>query len=274
MTIEEKNLHFKALLIGRLVGSVALASILLAFGCSRDEQTDGAHNSQEITVAAAANLTEAFAEIGKQFTARTGIRVIYSLGATAYLAKQIENGAPFDVFASADTAHVDALVGKGFVAPSTRALYARGRLVLWTPPQGRITLDRIEDLMREDLKILAVAKPDVAPYGQAALETLQALNLWSQVEKKIVYAQNVAQTKQYATSGNADAAFLPLALIKPGEGRFIQVEDRLHKPIDQALGVIQTSTKQEEARRFVEFVLSDEGQMLLERFGYRRPAAD
>ena len=193
-----------------------IAFWLLLAACSTPKPQE---SSQEITVAAASNLTNAFEELGKQFTARTGIRVVFSFGATADLAKQIESRGPFDLFASADVEHVDELVGKGMIAADTRALYARGRLVLWKPPNGRVAFNRIEDLTSAEVKFIAIAKPDLAPYGRAAVETLRSLNLWLEVEPKIVYAQNVTQARQYAQSGNAELAFLPLALMKAGEGQ-------------------------------------------------------
>lgn len=244
--------------------------MLLLAACSSDERQA---QSQEITVAAASNLTNAFEELGKRFTSKTGIHVTFSFGATADLSKQIENGGPFDLFASADVEHVDDLVNKGFIVRGTRALYARGRLVLWKPPQGRALLNRLEDVTSADVRFIAIAKPDVAPYGRAAVETLRALNLWSQVEPKVVYAQNVSQARQYALSGNAEMAFLPRALVNAGEGQYVEVAEHLHQPIDQAMGVIQASAKQEAARRFVDFVLSEEGQALLMRFGYLSPQA-
>ncbi|HEY0547110.1 MAG TPA: molybdate ABC transporter substrate-binding protein [Pyrinomonadaceae bacterium] len=252
--------------------SLLLAAMCLVLGCSR-QPTTGQGNAAEINVAAAANLTDAFAEVAKQFTADTGVKVVYSFGATADLAKQIENGAPFDVFAAADVEHVDGLDGKGLLTQGTRAVYARGRLVLWTPQGSSLNLSRIEDITRAEVSKIAVAKPDVAPYGRATVEALRALNLWQQVEPKVVYAQNVTQTKQFASTGNAEVAFLPLALMKPNEGRYVEVDEKLHQPIDQALGVVKASGKQEAARRFTEFVLSDKGQRILEQYGYRNPQA-
>ena len=250
---------------------LAVAFILLA--ACHNQLPENTQNVQEITVAAAANLTDAFAEVAKQFTAKTGIRVVYSFGSTADLTKQIENGGPFDLFASADVEHVDGLDQKGLIVPGTRAIYARGRLVVWTPPQGRVRVSRIEDVTSADVKSVAIAKPDLAPYGRATVETLKALNIWSQIEPKVVYGTNVSNTKQFATSGNADVAFLPLALVKKDEGQYIEVDERLHQPIDQALAIIKASGKQDIARRFVTFVLGDEGQAILQRYGYSNPAA-
>jgi molybdate transport system substrate-binding protein len=247
---------------------LALALLLSAGACGRGEREAQA---EEITVAAAANLTDAFGEIAKRFTARTGVRVTNSFGATADLSKQIENGAPFDVFASADVEHVEGLARKGLLADSPRGVYARGRLVLWLPPGGKASVERVEDLAGEGVSKIAIAKPDVAPYGRAAVEALNALGLWAKVEPKVVYSQTVAQAKQFASSGNAEAAFVPRSLVREGEGRAIEVDSKLHAPIDQAVGVVRASKRQDAARRFVEFLLSEEGQSVLKSFGYDTP---
>jgi molybdate transport system substrate-binding protein len=247
-----------------------LCLLLISLGCHSESSKSNSADS-ELVVAAAANLTDVFAQIGSRFTARSGIRVVFSFGATADLARQIENGAPFDVFAAADIAHVDQLERKGLITPGSRALYARGRLVMWLPPGSNLKAARIEDITAKEFERIAIAKPDVAPYGQASVESLRALGIWEQVEPKVVYGQNVSQTKQYAATGNAEVAFIPLALFKQGEGRSIEVKEELHKPIDQALGIVKDSTRQTAARQFVDFLLSDEGQEILSKNGYSKP---
>lgn len=264
-------------MIYRLLRPAALALLLstvaLALSSCRETPDDSRQSGAvQITVAAAANLTDAFNELGGKFTERTGVSVVYSFGSTVDLAKQIEQGAPFDVFASADVKHVDALQSKNLLTDGTRALYARGRLVLWLPAGSRARAERLEDLGGDGVGKLAVAKPELAPYGQAAAESLRALGLWERVGPKIVFAQNVAQAKQFAATGNADAAFLPRSLVRPGEGRALEVEGRLHAPLDQAVAVVRASGNQEAARKFVEFVTGAEGQELLGRYGYERPA--
>ena len=187
----------------QLLNAIALAMMAIFFfstGCSKTATKQA--DASEITVAAAANLTDVFAEIGKAFTDKTGVRVTFSFGATADLGKQIENGGPFDVFAAADVEHVDELVKKGSLVSDTRTVYTQGRLVLWKPPQSQATLTKVEDVKAPNVKYIAVAKPDVAPYGRATVEALKALNIWTDVEPRVVYAQNVAQTKQQAASGN------------------------------------------------------------------------
>ena len=251
---------------------IVLAITLIFFsGCRARTARNGEKPSSEIVVAAAANLTGAFQELSRRFSERTGIRVILSFGGTADLAKQIENGAPFDIFAAADSAHVEALEQKGLLTPGTRALYARGNLVLWLPTGSTINVERVEDLKRKEVERIAIAKPDIAPYGQATVETLRALKMWDQVEPKVVYGMNVSQVKQFVSSGNAEAGFLPRALVKPGEGKYIEISEELHRPIDQALGVIKASQKQDAAHRFADFVLSPEGQLILREYGYKPP---
>lgn len=245
---------------------------LLIFALACERPTSGnLSDSNGLLVAAAANLTDVFAELGKRFTNETGMKVTFNFGSTAELARQIENGAPFDVFAAADVEHVDKLDHQGLLTPGTRALYARGRLVVWVPPGSPVSVKRIEDIASKEIDRIAIAKPDVAPYGQAAVESLIALNLWAAVEPKVIYGQNVTQTKQSVATGNAEVAFIPLALVKPGEGNYVEVDERLHKPIDQALAVVSASAKQAAGRRFVEFVLSSEGQSLLQKYGYNQP---
>lgn len=251
-----------------------VCSVLISVSCQSQTSPLAGSDSHELTVAAATNLTDAFAEIGPRFTSETGIPVVFSFGATADLSKQVENGAPFDVFAAADTAHVEQLEREGLLTPGTRALYARGRLVMWLPPGNSLKVTRIEDITATAFERIAIAKPDVAPYGQATVESLGAIGIWSQIEAKVIYAQSVSQAKQYAATGNAEVAFIPLALVKPGEGNYIEVSENLHRPIDQALGIIKASPKQAAARKFVNFLLSDEGQELLSKKGYSKPAVE
>jgi molybdate transport system substrate-binding protein len=251
-----------------------LVTMLLDLSCQSGALKTKQTEPQSLTVAAAANLTDAFAEIGPRFTSKTGIRVVFSFGSTADLTKQIENGAPCDVFASADSEHVEQLEGKGLLTPGTRALYARGRLVMWLPPGSNLKAERIQDITAKPFERIAIAKPDVAPYGRATVESLRALGIWNEIEARVIYGQNVSQTKQYAATGNAEVAFIPLALVKPGEGSYIEVSEDSHRPIDQALGIIKDSPRQAAARQFVDFLLSPEGQELLIKKGYSKPTGN
>ena len=251
------------------LGWVAVLAALLVCGSCR---TDGPGSSPApLSVAAAANLAAVCEELGAAFEAQTGISVLFSFGSTAFLAHQIENGAPFDVYAAADVEHVDKLVEKGFLLSDSRAVYARGRLVVWVPPGSQVSPSNLQDLASDQVRIIALAKPAVAPYGRAAVETLRSLRLWDQVRPKLVYAQNVLMARQFAESGNADVAFTASSVLKAEVGRQIEVDEQLHGPIDQALGIVRGSSRSADARRFTQFVLGEQGQTLLRRFGYRSP---
>ena len=231
-----------------------------------------AQEQKPLTVAAAANLTDVFAEVAAKFRAQTGIGVVYSFGATANLTMQAEHGAPFDVFAAADVAHVDALDKEGLLTPGSKAVYARGRLVLWTPPASRARIGRVEDLKDDDVKIVAIANPKLAPYGAAAVEVLHRLGLWSAVEPKVVYAETISAARQFAATGNADAAFTAYSLVLRAGGSTIEIPGNLHAPLDQAAGILRSSGQQNEARQFVQFLLGPRGREILGRYGYELPS--
>ena len=241
---------------------IVLASLVTACG-----RPNSGRSSPEINVATAANLTRAFAEVGQAFERQAGIHVTFSFGATTQLAQQIEHGAPYDVFAAADTEHVDQLARKGNVIPDTQAIYARGKLVLWVP-DSRVPVDGLQDLTRAEVKHVALANPQFAPYGQAAVETLKSLRIWDAVQPKVVFAQNVSMATQYAATRNADAAFTALALVYDQGGRKIPIAENLHQPIDQAIAVVRGSRRPDEARKFIEFVLSAPAKEILKRYGY------
>jgi molybdate transport system substrate-binding protein len=216
-------------------------------------------------VAAASNLTGAFDEIGRSFTEETGVEVIFSYGSTAALARQVQEGAPVDVFAAADARHLDALVESGRVIAETRAVYARGQLAVWAPGGG---VSSLKDLAQTQMKYVAIAVPELAPYGQAAVEALRAAGLWEAVKPKFVYAESVSQAKQLAATGNADAAFTAYSLVFREAGSVLRVDEKLHAPLEQVLGVVTGSERESDARRFVEFVLGAKGRAVLVQSGY------
>jgi molybdate transport system substrate-binding protein len=229
----------------------------------------GAPARSEITIAAAANLTAVFQRLGPQFEGETGIHPIFSFASTAQLAHQIENSAPFDVFAAADAEHVDELDRKGFLVPGSRAVYATGILALWIPPNSNAAVTRIEELTSPSVRVIAVANPELAPYGQATIETLQHAGILASVKSKIVYAENISMAKQYGTSNNADAVFTAYSLVLHETGRVIEVDEKLHQPIVQELGIVAKSRRRDAARKFVQFLVTGTGRSILLNSGYR-----
>ena len=249
-------------------------SALLVFCAFLFAACAGAQTSRrEVTVAAAANLSDVFQQIGPEFEASTGIHPVFSFASTASIAVQIQNGAPFDVFTAADAAHIDQLEKARLLVPGSRAIYATGILALWIPAHSGALINRPEDLVQSGVKVIALANPDLAPYGLAARETLQKLGIWSKVESRVVYADNINMAKQYGTSGNADAVFTAYSLVLKEPGKVLQISDQSHAPIDQALGIVAASKHQDTARQFVDFLLAGKGREILRNSGYRIPAA-
>lgn len=144
-------------------------------------------------------------------------------------------------------------------------------LALWIPAGSKAQVSRIEDLVQPDVHVIAIAKPDLAPYGQAAVDTLERLRIWAQVKPKIVYGENISMAKQYGKSNNADAVFTAYSLVLHESGKIIRVDDSLHQPIDQELGIVANASHQEAARKFVEFLLNGAGKSILTSYGYAGP---
>jgi molybdate transport system substrate-binding protein len=249
-------------IIGWIVCAVAFLS-----SCSSQRATE----PTKLTVAAASNLTDVFGEVGRAFQAKSGIQVVFSFGSTAQLSQQIENGAPFDLFAAADTEHVDALVASGKVAADSRVVYASGQLALWIPAGEQNGVRELKDLAGPKVRFIAIAQPELAPYGKASLEVLKGAGLWATVQKKIVYANNISLAKQLAASGNADAAFTASSLLLHDKGIVLKIDPHLYHPIEQALAIVTASPRIQEAKLFRSFVLSPEGRALLSRSGYLVP---
>ena len=224
---------------------------------------------REINVAAAANLTEVAQALGSVFEAQTKIHPIFSFGSTAQLASQIENSAPFDVFLAADAEHVDQLDREGLLVAGSNAAYATGVLALWIPPSGKAHVSNLEDLKSPEVRVIAVANPKLAPYGAAAVESLKHAGIWDAVQPRIVYADNISMAKQYGTSKNADAVFTAYSLVLKEAGKVIQIDEALHQPIVQKLGVLVRSQRRDWAQSFAQFVLSEPGRSVLARYGYR-----
>ncbi|MEO8127112.1 MAG: molybdate ABC transporter substrate-binding protein [Bryobacteraceae bacterium] len=224
-----------------------------------------------VTVAAAANLTEVFRQLGPMFETQTGIHPVFSFASTAQLTQQIENGAPFDVIAAADAEHVEALEKKGLLLAGSRVPYAIGVLALWIPP-GKAPVADLHDLLSPAIRVIAIAKPELAPYGQAAVDTLRKTGIWDRVESRVVYAENVRMAKQYGTTGNADAVFTAYSLVIKQAGAVIAVDETLHQPIVQEAGIMVHPQHLQEAQRFVSFLLGDGGRAILRNSGYGLPA--
>jgi len=241
--------------------SVAALVAFAPAGCSGTPPT-------ELVVSAASDLTGAMHELSASFTDDTGVKLVFNFGSSGQLAQQIEQGAPVDLFFSANRGYVDELVAAGLVDPADANPYARGRLVVWTRDDGPTPVSRLSDLADARFKRVAIANPDHAPYGVAAREALQAAGVWTAVESKVVPAENVLQALQYAESGNADAAIVAASVAVGAGGNARPVPDRTFTELIQTSAVTKTSAHADEARRFVAYVRGAEGQAILATYGF------
>ena len=244
-----------------------LLVLALLSGCRATPQTD----SNELHVAAAADLIPAFEEIGREFETSHKTKVVFSFGSTGMLTRQIENGAPMDLFAAASVDFIEQLEEKGLILPNTKAVYARGRITLWTSKDSQLTINQIEDLKRDDVKRIAIANPDHAPYGMAAREAMQRAGIWDSVKPKLVYGDNIRQTLQFAETGNVEVAIVALSLSKQSDGHWTLIPEELHKPINQGLAVIKGSKNEKAARAFASFITGPQGQAILAKYGFEQP---
>jgi molybdate transport system substrate-binding protein len=250
-----------------LVITLLMAVFLTACGTSMPKPA----TPVELTVAAAADLQFAFTEIGTSFEQKTGNKVIFSFGSTGQLAQQIENGAPFDLFAAANISFVDDLAKKDLVLPDTVALYARGRIVLAVNRDSGVRAVILEDLLSDDITHIAIANPEHAPYGVAAKEALQSAGVWKQLEDKIVYGENVRQTLQYVQTGDVQVGIVALSVANVPEITWTLVDDSLHNPLNQALGVVTSSQHADVAREFAAFINGPAGRPTMQKYGFVLP---
>jgi molybdate transport system substrate-binding protein len=253
---------------GRHGAGFALATAFLATGCSRH----AAPEDEPLRVAAAADLSFAFKDIGDAYERATGRKVVFSFGSTGLLEKQIVEGAPFDVFAAADVSFADDAVKAGACLAESKILYATGRLVVF-PGKGDGFVPRsVADLADPRVTKIAIANPKHAPYGRAAKQALERAGIWEKVQSKVVYGDNVHQALQFAQTGNADAALVALSLAMATRGDFTPVPADLHDRIDQALVVCNRGKAGVTAGRgFALYVASGDGRAVMHKYGFLLP---
>lgn len=231
-----------------------------------------AEPAMEITVSAAISLKNTFEEIGKIFEEkhpRTKVR--FNFGASGDLARQIEAGAPVDVFASAAQKDMDDIDKKGLITSGTRMNFAGNSVVLVKPGMSQIRLELFEDLRKPEVKKIVIGNPKSVPAGRYAEEVLKYLNLWEAVRDKLVLAEHVRQALDYVARNEVDAAMVYStdAMIRPREVRIVtKAPDRSHQPIVYPIGIVKGSKNQSLAKEFVAFVLSPEGKNLLKKYGF------
>jgi molybdate transport system substrate-binding protein len=221
----------------------------------------------QTNIAVAANFTDAANEIAEAFKEKTGHEAILSFGSTGQLYTQITQAAPFEVFLAADDARPALAIEEGFAVPGSQFTYAIGTLVLWSQAPGLVQGE--QTLKNGDFTKIAIANPEAAPYGAAAVQAMQSLGVYDQLEPKIVQGNNISQTFQFVETGNAELGFIALAQVaRSDEGSRWVVPEDLHDPIRQDAVLLETGEDSEAARAFVEFLNGPEAVAIIEKFGY------
>ena len=195
----------------------------------------------------------------------------FIFGSSGNLATQIESGLPADIFASANIAYVERLAEKDLLVEDTRQLYAVGRIVLAVNRSSGVRVGELRDLLKPEVSRVAIANPDHAPYGVAAMEALQSVGIWDQIRPKLVYGENVRQALQYIETGDATAGIVALSVANVPEVSYVPIDEALHQPLRQSLAVLRRSQHEELARQFIAFVNGPQGRPIMKKYGFLLP---
>jgi molybdate transport system substrate-binding protein len=245
---------------------LAVAAVIIAVSA-------GFASAQDLTVAAAADLQFAMQDVAARFQKDSGKQVKVIYGSSGAFTQQIQNGAPFDVFFSANLDYPKQLDAAGLVEPGSMYQYATGKLVLWAPNASAVDLGPgLKALLNQAVKKVAIANPEHAPYGKAAVAAMQSEKLYDQVKDKLVLGENISQTATFVVSGAADVGLVALSLaISPNmkdKGRYVDVPATDYPAIEQACVILRSSKNKELARKFLEFVKSPATAELLKSYGF------
>jgi len=228
---------------------------------------------QRLTVAAAADLQQVMPQIVSRFEKECACAVKVAFGSSGNFFAQIQNGAPFDAFFSADDEYPRKIADAGLAVRSSLYQYATGKIVLWVPKQSRVDLSKGLNVVAEpSVTKLAIANPAHAPYGRAAEAALRNAGLWQKVSSKLVLGENISQTASFAETGAADAAIIALSLaITPeskARGSYIEISHNLYPPLRQTCVVLNRSTQKELAGKFIDFLKTGNIRLLLQSYGF------
>jgi molybdate transport system substrate-binding protein len=232
--------------------------------------------AQEISVAAAADLQFAMQDIASRFQKETGKTVKATYGSSGNFLQQIQNGAPFDVFFSANLDYPKKLDAAGLTEPGSYYEYARGKIVIWVPSDSKLDLSPgMKVLLDPSIKKIAIANPLHAPYGQAAVAALEHENIYDNVKDKFVLGENISQTASFVVAGAADAGIVALSLaLSPNmkdKGRYVEVPTTDYPPIEQACVILRSAKNKKVAEQFLAFVKTSAVRDVLRSYGFGVP---
>ncbi len=230
-----------------------------------------APKEREILVSAAISLKEAFIEIASLYEQQTGDRVRFNFGASGLLQKQVESGAPVDVFASAGEKQMDELQARDLIIRESRRDFTGNTLVLIKPASSRVILQSWADLSRTEVGRVAIGSPKTVPAGQYAAEALRNLRLWESIQPRLVFAENVRQVLDYVVRGEVDAGMVYESDMAGASGGVViaaRAPQGSYSPIRYPIAVVRQSEKVNDSRRFIDIVLSRAGQNILKKYGF------
>ena len=230
----------------------------------------------EIKIAAASDLTFAFKDVASRFQKQTGNSIKLTYGSSGNFFAQIQNGAPFDLFFSADVGYPEKLEAAGLAEPGTIYQYASGKIVMWVPNASKLDLSRgLATLLDPGIRKIAIANPQHAPYGIAAVAAMRHAAVYDKIKSKLVLGENISQTAQFVQSGNADAGILALSLaLAPAmksAGRYVEIPAADYPPLVQAGVILKSSRNKELATQFLKFLKEPGTVALMERYGFSMP---
>ena len=229
--------------------------------------------AQSITVAAAADLQFAMQDVAARFQKETGHEVKLIYGSSGNFFQQLENGAPFDMFFSANLDYPKKLQAAGLTEPGSFYQYAKGKIVVWAPKDSVLDLSSgLPSLLNPSIKKIAVANPQHAPYGQAAVAAMQKEGIYDKVKDKFVLGENISQTASFVVSGSADVGIVALSLaLSPNmkdKGRYVEVPANDYPPIEQACVILSSSENKDTAKQFLAFIKTPAVADTLKRYGF------
>jgi molybdate transport system substrate-binding protein len=253
----------------RPISAILLA--LLFLPCARNL------HAQSLRIAAASDLQFAFSDLASQYEKQSGAKLSITDGSSGNFFAQIQNGAPFDLFFSADISYPQKLIEAGLAEPDSRYTYAFGRIVLWLPSDSPLNPAQAQwnTLLDPRIQKIAIANPEHAPYGRAAVAALQKAGFYEQVKSKLVYGENISQAAQFVQSGSAQAGILALSLtFAPAmkSGKTWEIPRDLYPPLEQAVVLLKSSPNKSAAGAFLAFLRTEQARATLARYGFTLPA--
>jgi molybdate transport system substrate-binding protein len=251
-----------------ILGALCLSALFFPFLSSPQQP--------QLNIAAASDLKFALTDLASAYEKQSNVKINLSFGSSGNFFAQIQNGAPFDIFFSADSDYPRKLNEAGLVLPNSADSYAVGKLVLWCPADSKLNPEKSgwQSLLDPAVQKIAIANPDHAPYGRAAVEALKNFDLYEKIKTKLVFGENISQVAQFAQSGSAQIGILAESLIHSpacASGHAWKIPQNKYTPLLQSFVVLKASANKDAALAFLAYVKSPPAQVILEKYGFAKP---